>query len=172
VILKPNETRKYGNMALRELRDGALLNVLKNDSSRRDWAAQDSASDVQLPPAPDTWSVVSSTVEAVARGGINLVTRVAERLTSPRPSVLQPPTVPTVPAGPALDPDGPDGDADDALKEVGIMYFSLQVWGQEEEKGNVVVGSFHSPTARAGGGGVKIFKSVRVISYLSFCFSV
>jgi hypothetical protein len=121
-------------MALRELRDGALLNVLKNDSSRRDWAAQDSANEVQLPPAPDTWSVVSSTVEAVARGGMNLVTRVAERLTSPRPtsprpSVLQSPTVPTVPAGPALDPDGPDGDADEALKEVGIMYFPLRLWG-------------------------------------------
>ncbi len=110
-------------MALRELRDNTLLNVLKNDSSHRDWAAKDSANDVQLPPAPDTWSVVSSTVEAVARGGINLVTRVAERLTSPRPSVLQPPTAPTVPAGPALGPDGPDGDADDELKEVGIMYF-------------------------------------------------
>ncbi len=121
VILKPNTKRKYGNMALHELRDGALLNVLKNDSSRRDWAAQDSASDVQLPPAPDTWSVVSSTVEAVARGGMNLVTRVAERLTSPRPNVLQSPTAPTVPAGPTLDPDGPDGDADDELKEVGIM---------------------------------------------------
>ncbi len=39
-------------MALRELRDGALLKVLRNDSSRRDWAAQDSANDVQLPPAP------------------------------------------------------------------------------------------------------------------------
>ncbi len=64
---------KDGSMALRELRDSALLNVLKNDSSRRDWAVQDSANDVQLPPAPDTWSVVSSTVEAVARGGINLV---------------------------------------------------------------------------------------------------
>jgi hypothetical protein len=112
---------KDGNMALRELRDSALLNVLKNDSSRRDWAVKDSADDVQLPPAPDTWSVVSSTVEAVARGGMNLVTRVAERLTSPRPSVLQSPTVPTVPAGPALGPDGPDGDADDELKEVGIM---------------------------------------------------
>jgi hypothetical protein len=62
-------------MALRELQDSTLLNVLSNDSSRRDWAAKDSASDVQLPP--DTWSVVSSTVEAVARGGINLVTRVA-----------------------------------------------------------------------------------------------
>ncbi len=58
---------------------------------------------------------------------MNLVTRVAERLTSPRPNVMQSPTVPTVPAGPALDPDGPDGDADDALKEVGIMYFPLQV---------------------------------------------
>jgi hypothetical protein len=111
-------------MALRELRDSALLNVLANDSSRRDWAAKDSASEVQLPPEPDTWSVVSSTVEAVARGGINLVTRVAERLTSPRPSVLQPPTVPTVPAGSALGPDGPDGDADDELKEVSIMFVS------------------------------------------------
>jgi hypothetical protein len=132
VILKPNEKR----MALRELRDSTLLNVLKNDSSRRDWAVQDSANDVQLPPAPDTWSVVSSTVEAVARGGINLVTRVAERLTSPRPSVLQPPTAPTVPAGPALGPDGPDGDADDELKEVGIMYFLICRYGKEkgEEK--------------------------------------
>jgi hypothetical protein len=105
-------------MALRELRDSALLNVLSNDSSRRDWAAKDSVSDVQLPPEPDTWSVVSSTVEAVARGGINLVTRVAERLTSPRPSVLQQPTVPTAPAGPTVGPDGPDGEADDELKEV------------------------------------------------------
>jgi hypothetical protein len=121
---------KDGNMALRELRDGALLNVLKNDSSRRDWAVQDSTNDVQLPPAPDTWSVVSSTVEAVARGGINLVTRVAERLTSPRPSVLQSPTVPTVPAGPALDPDGPDGDADDELKEVGSIYFLICRYGK------------------------------------------
>ncbi len=121
-------------MALRELRDSALLNVLKNDSSRRDWAVQDSVNDVELPPAPDTWSVVSSTVEAVARGGINLVTRVAERLTSPRPRVLQPPTAPTVPAGPALDPDGPDGDADDALKEVGIMYFFLAGLGKGKGK--------------------------------------
>jgi hypothetical protein len=108
-------------MALRELRDSALLNILSNDSSRRDWAVKDSVNDVQLPPEPDTWSVISSTEEAVARGGVNLVTRVAERLTSPRPSVLQPPTAPTVPAGPALGPDGPDGDADDELKEVGIM---------------------------------------------------
>jgi hypothetical protein len=73
-------------------------------------------------------------VEAVARGGINLVTRVAERLTSPRPSVLQPPTAPTVPAGPALDPDGPDGDADDALKEVCIMYFFLAGLGKGKGK--------------------------------------
>jgi hypothetical protein len=115
-------------MALRELRDSALLNVLSNDSSRRDWAAKDSASEVQLPPEPDTWSVVSSTVEAVARGGINLVTRVAERLTSPRPSVLQQPTVPTAPAGSALGPDGPDGDADDELKEVVIMFVSCALW--------------------------------------------
>jgi hypothetical protein len=122
-------------MALRELRDGALLNVLKNDSSRRDWAAQDSANEVQLPPAPDTWSVVSSTVEAVARGGMNLVTRVAERLTSPRPSVLQSPTAPTVPAGPTLDPDGPDGDADEALKEVGIMYFPCRSGEGKRKRG-------------------------------------
>ncbi len=111
-------------MALRELRDSTLLNVLKNDSSRRDWAVKDSAGDVQLPPEPDTWSVVSSTVEAVARGGINLVTRVAERLTSPRPSVLQQPTVPTAPAGPTVGPDGPDGEADDELKEVAYYVFS------------------------------------------------
>jgi hypothetical protein len=111
-------------MALRELRDSTLLNVLSNDSSRRDWAAKDSASDIQLPPEPDTWSVVSSTVEAVARGGINLVTRVAERLTSPRPSVLQQPTVPTAPAGPTVGPDGPDGEADDELKEVDCYVFS------------------------------------------------
>ncbi len=111
-------------MALPELRDSNLLNILSNDSSRRDWATKDSTSDVQLPPEPDTWSVVSSTVEAVARGGINLVTRVAERLTSPRPGVLQQPTVPTAPAGPALGPDGPDGEADDELKEVIIMFVS------------------------------------------------
>ncbi len=120
MILKPNEKR----MALRELRDSTLLNVLSNDSSRRDWAAKDSVSDVQLPPEPDTWSVVSSTEEAVARGGINLVTRVAERLTSPRPSVLQQPTVPTAPAGPTVGPDGPDGEADDELKEVDYYVFS------------------------------------------------
>ncbi len=76
---------------------------------------------MELPPGPDTWSVVSSTVEAVARGGVNLVTRVAERLTSPRPGVLQPPTAPTAPVDPVLGPDGPDGDADDELKEVVIM---------------------------------------------------
>jgi hypothetical protein len=134
-------------MALRELRDSTLLNILNNDSSRRDWAVKDSVDNVQLPPEPDTWSVVSSTVEAVARGGINLVTRVAERLTSPRPRVLQPPTVPTVPAGSALGPDGPDGDADDELKEVVIMFVSCALladcsltldqignWRQREKK--------------------------------------
>jgi hypothetical protein len=110
-------------MALRELRDSTLLNILSNDSSRRDWATKNSAGDVQLPPEPDTWSVVSSTVEAVARGGLNLVTRVAERLTSPRPSVLQPPTAPTIPADPVLGPDGPDGDAGDELKEVVLCDF-------------------------------------------------
>jgi hypothetical protein len=141
-------------MALRELRDGALLNVLKNDSSRRDWAAQDSANDVQLPPAPDTWSVVSSTVEAVARGGMNLVTRVAERLTSPRPNVMQPPTAPTVPAGPTLDPDGPDGDADDELKEVGIMSVFFFLWKRREEE-DVIVAFFPKfPCRWFGGGGV------------------
>jgi hypothetical protein len=149
-------------MALRELRDGALLNVLKNDSSRRDWAAQDGVNDVQLPPAPDTWSVVSSTVEAVARGGMNLVTRVAERLTSPRPSILQSPTAPTVPAGPTLDPDGPDGDADDELKEVGIMsvFFCVEL-GKRREKEDVIVTFSHGSLAvgLGGGGGVK-FKPV------------
>jgi hypothetical protein len=108
-------------MALRKLRDSTLLNILSNDSSRRDWAVKDGASDVQLPPEPDTWSVVSSTVEAVARGGINLVTRVVERLTSPRAGLLQPPAAPTAPVDPVLGPDGPDGDADDELKEVVIM---------------------------------------------------
>jgi hypothetical protein len=125
-------------MALRELRDSTLLNVLSNDSSRRDWAAKDSASDIQLPPEPDTWSVVSSTVEAFARGGINLVTRVAERLTSPRPSMLQQPTVPTAPAGPTVGPDGPDGEADDELKEVGYYVFSdalLLVLGTPKKRG-------------------------------------
>jgi hypothetical protein len=115
-------------MALRELRDSALLNILSNDSSRRDWAVKDSAQDVELPPEPDTWSVVSSTVEAVARGGINLVTRVAERLTSPRPGLLKQPAVPTTPVNPALGPDGPDGDADDELKEVVIMFVSCALW--------------------------------------------
>jgi hypothetical protein len=61
------EYKRDRNMALRELRDSTLLNILNNDSSRRDWAIKDSANDVQLPPEPDTWSVVSSTVEAVAR---------------------------------------------------------------------------------------------------------
>ncbi len=132
-------------MALRELRDSTLLNILSNDSSRRDWAEKNSVNDVQLPPEPDTWSVVSSTVEAVARGGINLVTRVAERLTSPRPGVMQQPTAPTVPAGSALGPDGPDGDADDELKEVVIMFVSCALlaghsfnfrsgWELEKEK--------------------------------------
>ncbi len=51
------------------------------------------------------------------------MTRVAERLTSPRPSVLQQPTVPTAPVGPTVGPDGPDGEADDELKEVVIVYF-------------------------------------------------
>jgi hypothetical protein len=115
-------------MALRELRDSSLLNILSNDSSRCDWATKDSTNDVQLPPEPDTWSVVSSTVEAVARGGINLVTRVAERLTSPRPGVLQQPTVPTAPAGLALGPDRPDGEADDELKEVVIMFVCCVLW--------------------------------------------
>jgi hypothetical protein len=115
-------------MALRELRDSSLLNILSNDSSRRDWATKDSTSEVQLPPEPDTWSVVSSTVEAVARGGVNLVTRVAERLTSPQPGVLQQPTVPTAPAGPALGPDGPDGEADDQLKEVVVTFVSCVLW--------------------------------------------
>jgi hypothetical protein len=143
-------------MALRELRDSALLNVLKNDSSRRDWAVKDSADDIQLPPAPDTWSVVSSTVEAVARGGINLVTRVAERLTSPRPSVLQPPTAPTAPAGPALGLDEPDGNADDELKEVGIMCVLTCRSGKEKGEEKRYRNFSHSPIAIAlgGGGGV------------------
>jgi hypothetical protein len=159
-------------MALRELRDSALLNVLKNDSSRRDWAVQDSANDVQLPPAPDTWSVVSSTVEAVARGGINLVTRVAERLTSPRPNVLQSPTVPTVPAGPALDPDGPDGDADDELKEVGIMYFFVGM-GKRREKKNVIVTFSHGSIAVAlGGGGGENVKNAQIVPYFVFFCSI
>jgi hypothetical protein len=150
-------------MALRELRDSALLNVLKNDSSRRDWAVKDSADDVQLPPAPDTWSIVSSTVEAVARGGINLVTRVAERLTSPRPSVMQSPTAPTVPAGPALGPDGPDSDADDELKEVSIMYFLPCRSGKEKGEEKRYSNFSHSPVAIVLAGG----KMFQVASYLS-----
>ncbi len=90
---------------------------------------------------------------------MNLVTRVAERLTSPRPSVLQSPTAPTVPAGPTLDPDGPDGDADDELKEVGIMsvFFSCVELGKRREKEDVIVAFSHGSLAVGlGGGGCKI----------------
>ncbi len=54
-------------MALHELWNTAFLNILSNDSSYRDWADKDNAGGAELVPGPDTWSLVSSTVEAVAR---------------------------------------------------------------------------------------------------------
>ena len=54
-------------MALHELWNRDFLNILSNDSTRRDWADKDNAGGAELAPGPDTWSLVSSTVEAVAR---------------------------------------------------------------------------------------------------------
>ncbi len=54
-------------MALRELRNRDFLNILSNDSTRCDWADKDKAGGAELAPGPDTWSLESSTVEAVAR---------------------------------------------------------------------------------------------------------
>ena len=53
-------------MALHELWNTVFLNILSNGSSYRDWADKDNAGGAELAPGPDTWSLVSSTVEAVA----------------------------------------------------------------------------------------------------------
>jgi hypothetical protein len=109
-------------MAIPGLRDRSLLNVLANDTTRREWASWGSDAGVELPPGPNVWDTVSSTAGTIARGGAQLISKVAERLTSAEPTV-SPPVVTS--AGPLTGSMKPDGENDD-LKEVrGMMCLGL-----------------------------------------------